>query len=453
MKKCTLIIVFICAYLLSLSTDASPISFKKALQLAFTYDPTLHEVKAKLHESTALLSHERASNLPSLKLDINGQQSDNALNVFSYKLSQRETVFSDFGFEQYTGPSSANIKPERLNYPGYYSNVDTGFVLNIPIFSGLSGVENIKAAHHLVNANIANLAQAKEMLIYRILQAYDAYIIATRIEQDAKDACDAATQLTKMTRSLRKQSTVMNADVLLAQTNARSQQSTLKIARLQKQTALNTFRVLIGKPHSQLTPQKWQSILLPSISNKSSENVLFSSNLTLQALESTQKAKMANVNAARGTYLPQINLQLRHDWNDESLSFSHPSNTAILSLDWSLLNFGIQRSVTQEAVAKLEATHAAISNEQDQLRQQATQLSEAITTSTIKLQVTEKNIPLLKQIIKEYKNRYGRGYLTLGQVLTVQNQLDNAKIQRDFAQYQLLMDKARMLILFNKLKT
>lgn len=431
---------------------AKTINFKDSVHLALSQSPIIKESKAYIVSSNAMILQQRALALPSLRLDINAQRSDNALNVFSYKLSQRQASFADFGADQYTGPASVNIKPNNLNHPGYYSNVNTGFVLNIPLFSGWQSIENIRAARHIAESRYQSFANAKQTLIYHVLEAYDGYLTSRRILQDAKIANSEAVKCIQLTNALRKQSVVIGADVLLAQANARAKKLALNTAILENIIALKTFRVVIGAKSQKLTPQNMVYITKKTEKTNALMQEAFTSNPQIQSLELLSQANKNYISAARGEYLPKVNLQLRHDWNDRNFSLSNPSNTAILSFNWALLNFGIQSSNKKNATAQYTASQAAISNEQNNLRILIYQLKENIYTAQNNLNLANKNIPALKQVISEYTDRFGRGLLTLGQVLNVQNQLDNARIQRDLARYQLTLANARLLTLLNQLK-
>ena len=60
-----------------------------------------------------------------------------------------------------------------MDAPGYYSNFDSGLVLNIPIYSGGKDWARIKRAQFLFEAAKQNDQKARNELLYNLLQVYE----------------------------------------------------------------------------------------------------------------------------------------------------------------------------------------------------------------------------------------------------------------------------------------
>lgn len=447
------IILFLCCLLSTAawSTAFQQINFTEALRLALQANPRMAVSKAKIDAASAAVTEKRGSGLPKLNVEVNASRSNNPLTVFGDKLSQGNVSFNDFGFAQFTGPSSLNVVPSALNSPGYYNNWNTAVVLNVPIFSGGETLAKIKKAKSLLRAAKQGNQQAKTELTYDLIQAYEGVRTSEGLVQVARQALVAAETYVKLTKDLYQQSLVIESDVLLAETYRRSADATLKASIAERYNQIDTFHILIGQPDSHLLPGAAIHLALPRASMNKLENHAYFSNAQLQSLKSNVDAYRAEIHSASAHNWPQINLQLRHDWNSKTFSLSGSSNTAMLDVNWEIFSSGEQYGATKHALAEYKQFSAELDNTVDAIRLSVNQTVRAIHTAAIQLKSSERNAHQSIAIVRLLKQRYGQGVVTLGQLLDGQARLDTARAQKVIARYNLLLAKAKLLALINEL--
>lgn len=427
------------------------INFSKSIKLALSSNPKIAASKAEIAAASAAITETRGNGLPNLNVEMNAARSDNPLSVFSYKLSQGQASFADLGLGEYTGSGSINTKPTALNSPGYYNNVGTGIVVNIPLFSGGETMKKVKKARYLLIAAREGDQAAKSALIYSVLQSYEGVHATMDITKVAEKSCAAANAYLNLTNQLYAQSMAIKGDVLLAKTNVRVAKTAFKTAIAQSKNEVDAFRIMIGKPDSHLLPGKNAKLTLPDEKTKMLLQQAFVSNPILLSLESKVNADKADIGAARAHNLPQIDLQLRHDWNANTFSMSNPSNTALLALNWKLFSSGAQTGADKKAVAKYDESSAVLSEAINNIRLSVIQAVRAIKVTQMELKTSERTVSESREIVKSYQRRYGQGLLTLGQLLDAQSRLDNARVQTIMNRYHLKLDQARLLMLINAL--
>lgn len=451
-KKVILLVNLLCLFGVSAyANDSQIIGFSEAVKLALSSNPKIAATKAEIAAASAEVTETRGNGLPNLNVEMNAARSNNPLDVFSYKLSQGQATFADFGLGQYTGPGSINTKPTALDSPGYYNNVGTGIVVNIPLFSGGETLQKVKQAKYLLKAAREGNQTAKSALIYSVLQSYEGVHATTQIIKAAKKSCAAANSYLKLTNDLFAQSVVIKGDVLFAKSNVRIAKTALKTAIAQRKNEVDAFRIIIGKPESHLLPGKTAQLRLPDEKTNKLLEQAFLSNPKLLSLESKVNAYKASISAAKANNLPQINLQLRHDWNADSFSMSNPSNTAMLALNWKLFSSGAQSGADKKAVAQYDESSAALSDAFNNIRLSVIEAVRAIQVTQMELKTSENTVLESREIVKSYQRRYGQGLLTLSQVLDAQSRLDNARIQTIMNRYHLKLDQARLMMLVNTL--
>lgn len=426
------------------------INFDEAVRYALNTNPRINASNANIDAANAAIIEARGNNLPKVNLNVNAARSNNPLNVFSYKLSQGNASFADFGADKYTGPSALNVMPRALNSPGQYSNVNTGFALSIPIFSGGKSVAAIKKSHYLLNEAQHGNQFARNELTFDVLQAYEGTRVANELVTVAQQSLRAADSYLKMTKALLHQSLLIESDVLLAETNRRSAELTLKAAKTEVSNQLDAFRMLIGNTDNDLVPGNPVNIPLPCDAITVLKNRALSNNPQLLSLKSHMNASRAEMSEANASNWPQVDLQLRHDWNANSFALNGPSNTALLNFNWELFSSGAQYGAGKHALAEYKHAAAEFDNSSNTIKLAVVQAARAAYIAQQRLEISNQNAEAANKAVKILLQRFGQGIVPLGQLLDSQSRLDTARSQRVMERYSMNIARARLLTLLNE---
>lgn len=442
--------------LLFLSTGAwsntlKQISYFDAVRLALSNNPRIDISTADIDSAMAAITESRGAGLPKLNLELNGAQSNNPLNVFGYKLSQGNASFADFGAQQYTGINSINTKPEALNHPGFYTNYNTGFKLTVPIYSGGKASAQLESARALLSAAHQGDESSRIRLAYDVLEAYEGVLAANKIVRIANENIQAAATYLDTTKSLLKQSLVIESDVWLAKNYLRATKISLLSARIQAQNHLDEFRMLLGRQQHAFIPGN--PVHFPA--NKKQINGLVQeairNNPQLRAIKSTIEASRANIDSAKSTGKPQVNLQLRQDWNGNSIGSGLPSNLIALGVDWQLFSSGEQSGAINKAIAAAKKASFQFDDAFNALRLSIIQAKRAEELAVIEYKTNQENSVQGREIVRALKKRYGRGLVPLGSLLESQMRLTQTESQSIQSQYNRTLAQGRLLSLTNEL--
>lgn len=454
-KKQYMSIWTICLSLLFISAQTwsdkpKQINYYDAVRLALGNSPKIGISTADIDSAMAEIIESKGAGLPKLNLELNGAQSNNPLNVFGYKLSQGNASFADFGAQQYTGINSINIKPQALNHPGYYNNFNSGFKLMVPVYSGGKASARLESARALLRAAHQGDESARMQLAYSVLEAYEGVLAANKIIRIARENVQAAVIYRNTTQALFKQSVVIESDLLLADNYLRAAKTSLFSARIQVQNHLDEFQTLIGRQRA-FVPGK--PVNFPATKKKigSLLHDATRNNAQLRAIKSTIEASRANINAAKSTGKPQVNLQLRQDWNGNSIGSGLPSNLIALGVDWQLFSSGEQSGAVNKAVAELKKASFQFDDALNSLRLSIIQAKRAEELATIEYESNQANTTQGRNIVNALKKRYGRGLIPLGSVLESQMKLTQAQSQSIQSQYNQKLAQGRLLLLTNQL--
>jgi outer membrane protein TolC len=433
------------------SASSHRISYPDAVRLALNNNPKIGMSSAEIDLANAAIAESRGAGLPKLNLELNGAQSNNPLNVFGYKLSQGNASFADFGAQQYTGINAINTRPQALNHPGYYNNFNSGFKLTVPIYSGGKASARLEGAKALLRAAHQGDQSARMQLAYNVLEAYEGVLAANKIISIAKENVQAATTYRGTTQALLKQSVVIESDLLLADNYLRAAKTSLLSARIQAQNHLDEFQTLIGRQQQVFVPG---NPVYFSITQKKIEGLLHDAvrnNSQLRAIKSIIEANRANISSVKSASKPQVNLQLRQDWNGNSIGSGLPSNLIALGVDWQLLSSGEQSGAINKAVAEVKKASFQFEDALNILRLSIIQAKRAEELAKIEYENSQANTTQGRNIVTTLKKRYGRGLVPLGSVLESQIKLTQAQSQSIQSQYNQKLAQGRLLLLTNQL--
>ncbi|EHL32143.1 TolC family protein [Legionella drancourtii] len=433
------------------SATTHRISYPEAVRLALRNSPKIGISTADIDSAMAEITESRGAGLPKLNLELNGAQSNNPLNVFGYKLSQGNASFADFGAQQYTGINAINTKPEALNHPGYYNNFNGGFKLTVPIYSGGKASARLEGAKALLRAAHQGDESARMQLAYQVLEAYEGVLAANKIISIAKENVQEAASYRDTTKALLKLSVVIESDLLLADNYLRAAKTSLLSARIQAQNHLDEFQILIGRQQQAFVPGN--PVYFPATKKKIEQLLVDAvrNNSQLRAIKSTIEANRANINSAKSASKPQVNLQLRQDWNGNSIGSGLPSNLIALGVDWQLFSSGEQSGAINKAIAEVKKVSFQLDDALNSLRLSIIQAKRAEELAKIEYVSNQANTRQGRSIVNTLKKRYGRGLVPLGSVLESQMRLTQAQSQSIQSQYNQKLAQGRLLLLTNQL--
>jgi len=427
------------------------INFNSALKLALKNNPLRTGSLAKINEAKAHLDTAKGNDLPTLSLNENISRSNNPLNVFGYRLMQRQATFSDFGLSDYTGPSSVGVTPTALDNPGYAQNYDTGVVLAFPLYSGGRNRALIHQAQSALEAAREGDTNACNLLAYDLLQAYAGVNNAHHSLRAAIKAYSAAASEAKIASNLFKQGLVTQSDVLLTKSRVAQSEVNIESAKSAVGNEIDTFRTIIGEPDSHFIPGMPVVLDVPTESVQQIQDKALHSNPALLAAKARWESDLDGVMAARSANWPQINLTLRHDWNALTPTLRAPSNTAMLDFSWKILDFGTRSGTITQSKAKAEIAQSEYISTVNQLQLKIAESFRRLKVAKARLQASLDSEKQSREATRLLLLRYQQGLATLSQVLESQASSDAANFEYIQSEYIILLATAQIRYLENSL--
>jgi len=357
--------------------------------------------------------------LPQVQLGEYFMRSDDALNVFGFKLQNRGVTPMDFGI------TPTGFESHRINQPGELNNFITRIQLLQPIFNGGMGLYGKQAANAMGRAAGYEHARAEETIRFHAIQAFEGLTLAAAYEGVMEAAVASAEGHVRQARSMVDNDMATEADFLQAKVYLSTLQQKLIEVRNMMAVAGENIKLLtavdvdLPLATNSSPEQEAGNLLTPSFNEYLNLDAIhYRSDLQAQREKALAAGKMVGV--ARGSLLPHVNLSVQKDWYDLENLFGGNSNSWTLGV-YATMGFGIQNvSDIKKARAQHRAADYMVDFETRQARVQATEALLGARAANEKVLVARDAVEASRPGLKIVTNQYREGLASMVNLLDTQ---------------------------------
>ena len=454
LSRLTALLLFAAFWLVHLSAaTAQTLDFNQCVATALRQNPDLSISRAQLDQALAGLRQAQGSRLPKLTASVNATRTNDALNAFGLKLSQRNATFNDFGASQFTGPASLGVAPDNLNHPGNVNNFNTRLEAQLPLYTGGLIEGNIEQAQAYIRAAQHGDVAARQQVIFNVLQAYQGVHSARAFVSVAQQAEAAAAAQVKTIESLVKGGVVVKSDLLSAQVRLEDMRIQLLQASNAEAAALDQLHLLLGLPLSEPL-DVGAPIMLTAVPGSAADlrALALADNPKLKAMRDQLGASQAGVKVAKAGLYPQVGLMARQDWNDSKIGFSASSYTLGGSLSWTVFDGNVTRGAVDRASASHAELQARLMQAENGIALQVDDARRKAEEAEFRLTARQLAVTSADTAANLVNKRYANGVATIAELLAAQTQQDKAHADVVAAQYDLAVQRASLKLAIGKLE-
>lgn len=400
---------------------AAGLSLPQALELLENQNLEIKAAALDIQSAHSDVTIAHGYNYGSLDFTENAVRSNDAGNVFGFKLSSRQATFGDFGFADFslTNPNILSVQPKDLNYPGYQNFFQSKLTYMLPLYTGgkLSSYGEISEKMEKIKKLDAD--QIKTEKIYETRKSYyDMALIQHSIDQMTIIRSNIAT-LEHTTEVMIQEGYAKKVDLLEVQSKKANVERTL--------TEMEANKKLLYHYLSFLLNQEVQEIELPSNDRASTipnESDVMANNIDLQKAAEGLKIRGKMVDLAYAPFLPQIGAFAEaSSANDTFLgNFNeHKGYTLGAKLSWNLFNGGVDNGALEKArieklktATQVELAKKGIALQYDKIRTEIESLDSQVNS-------LEKELELAEAIYKNYEGRYHEHLASMSDVIIKQS--------------------------------
>lgn len=420
MKKIVGILSFVLLLNASVATSDS-LTMDEALDLLKSNNLEIKAAKFDVEKAKEDIDAVWGKNWGSLTFTQDMARSNDAGNVFGFKLSSREANFGDFGFAQFslTNPNILTVQPTDLNYPGYRNFFQSKLKYEVPLFTGfmLSSYTDIMKKMQEMKSLDKNKIQKQK--VYELKKSfYDMALLDSSIKNLNK-ILDNINILENTTKTMIDVGYAKKVDLLEVKAKRGN------VERLLVQ--MNSNKKLLYHYISFLLNQKVNHIQTPASEiamPKMSDEEILAHNIDLKKAATGLKITKDMLSASQAAYYPTLGAFGEVATADDTFlgnANDHKAYTIGARLSWNLFNGGVDAAKIEKSKIEKLKMRSQVELAKKGILLKIAKIRTEIEGVDVQIASLKKELDLANAIYKNYEGRYKEKLASMSDVIIKQS--------------------------------
>ncbi len=396
---------------------------------------------AKLEERMADFDVKIAKsyNYGSLNLIFNALRSNDAGNVFGFKLQSREAKFIDFGFDQFLAPmgqvleqmnahpgqlphgftqgmgSILNIQPQKLNFPKARNHFQEKVQYRVPLYTGMKLTMYKKITESMKRMKHLDFKKVRNEMVYQTKKTFYDITLVENYIKNLKILKRNMDELENIIKNFKTEGYAKDTDVLEVQAKKAEVESYLNQAQLNRDLAYQYLGFLIDEDVKSI---KHVKEIAPLPNEETSK--LVDKTIDMQKVKLGKKISAFNVKLKRSGFYPMIGAFGEYGSADDELMnefLDKDAYTVGAQLKWNLFEGG----KTKAEVQKAKIGHMKVMTQYHLAKRglalKINQIKTAVRSKDFDIKAQSKQYELAKKIYRMYEEKYKEGLEKISDVL------------------------------------
>ena len=386
------------------------LTLQQAVAAALEHNPALKLAAADMAASAAGLRLSKSPVLPQIQFSENLTRGDDPIYAFGTKL--REQVFQ-----------ATDFSLNSLNHPSPLSDFATSFSGRWAAFDSLHTHFQMKRASLLQQGTAASAGRTGQEVIYRVVEAYESVLIATREVEVTRHAVETAQALYDQSRTRVNAGLVVESDALSAQVSLAERQQEFLQAQGSEQSAWAELEAAVGVSLPEgpegLEPLAEHSFSTSALGDEVEQ--AFRNRPDLKSLALQASAQQAAVQSAKSDFGPRVDAF--GSWRTDRHSFAGSGGSSWMAgaeLRLDLLPFEKQFRLQQEKAWLLRA-QAGEESARSTVRVEVSRAYFGLQSAAKMVEVARNSMAQAAESLRILRNRYDAGLVPLTDVLRAED--------------------------------
>lgn len=390
------------------------------------------EIKASQYEEVMKHYDElvvEGKNWGSLTVTLQALRSNDAGNVFGFKLQSREADFEDFGFSDFLACMGQNPpaycqdilhrQPGDLNYPKARNHFLTKFTYQVPIYTGGKLTEYKKITQKLYEMSKLDTRKLRDEKIFQVKKAFSNI---TLVENYIANLGKIRRNMKKLKRTIlemKKEGYTKKTDVLEVDARLAKVDSMLNQARLNRSLAYQFLSFLLDTPVDSIRTVPMRA-RVPKVGRKEIERLSLDIQKAKMGLEVARHA----IATEKANFLPTVGAFAEygsaddHLWNDFAKKDFY---TVGMQVKMNLFNGGSDKAKLEKARVRHMKVATQVALAKKGIALQVRKLQTSIRSLEYDLRSERKQLELARQVYRTYETKYKEGLASITDVLIKQS--------------------------------
>jgi len=414
--------IFLLLLALPLFADLKNLSLKNAIKIVKKDNLELKisrfNQQMKQYEAKAAQGYHYGK----VDVTVTAMRSNDAGNVFGFKLQSREATFGDFGFAEFDMSGQTNplpVAPNALNYPDARNHYQTKISYMLPIYTGGKLTEYGRITKALYRMSQYDTAQLLNTKIFQTKKAYYDISLVDNYIRNLSKMIRNITRLESIVHSMKQEGYAQDIDLLEVQARKAEAKSMYNQAKLNRDLAYQFLSFLLNKEVTSIKKVN-EMASMPHVTKAKLE----ANNIDIQkaklGLEITEMA----VNVEKANFQPTVGGFAEYGSADNSLwnDFNEKdAYTVGVQVNWNVFSGGTDRANLEKAKVNYLKVKDQVALAKSGIALKVKKLQTEILSISADVRSYKKQLRFAKKVYQNYSARYKEGIVSITDVLIKQS--------------------------------
>lgn len=348
--------------------------------------------------------------------------SNDAGNVFGFKVASREATFGDFGFSEFdsTNPNILTVQPEDLNNPEARNFFQSKLKYEIPLFTGFQ----ISSYVNIMDALTKMKGLEKDQIInektYQLRKSFYDMALLKHSKEHLETILENIATLENMTNEMIKVGYAKKIDLLEVQAKKGNVERLVAQMNSNQTLLYHYISFLLNKEVKDIVTS---STLVPMISYTNEE--ILNNNIDIQRATTGLTIRKNMVDVKKASYYPMVGAFAEVSTADDTFlgdASDHLAYTAGARLTWNIFNGGSDYNNIEKSRIEHLKTKTQVQLAKSGISLQIEKIRTEIASFDLEISSLEKELALADEIYSNYENRYREKLSSMSDVIIKQSE-------------------------------
>jgi len=382
-------------------------------------------------------------NWGSATITLQALRSNDAGNVFGFKLQSREATFRDFGFKDFLGGISGltgmvpynqlgmmlgnpvlqnqmlDLAPDDLNYPDARNHFLTKFTYEVPLYTGGKLSEYKEITRKLYEMSKLDTRKLRDEKIFQVKKAFYNITLVERYVYNLNRIRRNMLKLKRTILEMKKEGYTKKTDVLEIEARLAKVDSMLNQARLNRDLAYQFLSFLLDTQIDSIK-KVHLAIHAPKIDKRDIERLSLDIQKAKMGLEVARHA----IATEKANFLPMVGAFAEYGsadntlWNDFAKKDFY---TVGMQVKLNIFNGGSDKAKLEKARVRHMKVARQVELARKGIALKVQKLQTAIRSLEYDLHSEQKQLNLAREVYRTYEAKYKEGLASITDVLIKQS--------------------------------
>ncbi|KAA0258614.1 TolC family protein [Deferribacter autotrophicus] len=417
---------------------AKPLTFTEAKKMVLENNSVIKAYEEEAKAAKYQLYQAKGAYLPKLNISETYMRTDEPATAAFIKMAQGKFDMPYF--------------LTQMSNPENVSNFESKIEIIQPIFMNGKIFFGIKQAKEMEQAANLKLSRVKETLIYNTYRSFYAVGLSEKALDVTKKSYERTKRYYEMAKDFYENGMIVKSDLLVAENYLLMNEAAVRDAEKQVEVSKSFLQRLLNSDED--IEIVWSDVDL-NVNKKLDEYLVLamSNREDLKAYEKYLKINDYEVKKAKSLFLPEVALFANYKQNDDKFLGDEGNGFTVGAyVKLNLFNGFSDYNKVRESRSKYLSLLNKITDLKYQIKSEVKEAYYSILASEKKVETAKIQVEKAYEALKITENRFKEGLAKVTELLDREVEVKEAELKLYMAEYDLIVDKARLMLAAGLLK-